>query len=156
MGFIMTNRIDEPRADWLTRQLQDPEFLKAAAQEDAAFDFVYAIENAMREQGLTRAKLAERLGKSRAYVTQTLRRGHNLTFKTAGELAWGCDLTFKTSLAPAAAASPWRPVDVPQMENVVSLAAYASRTSTGRYVSQQRESANESFLDPLDDRSMVG
>lgn len=147
----MSTRVDVPRTDWLTTQLQNPEFLRVAAQEDAAFDFIYAIEDAMREQGLTRAKLAERLGKSRAYVTQTLRRGHNLTFKTAGELAWGCGLTFTPTVKKAAEASCWVEVEQQPMAKVLPFAAHA-----GRYRSPLCASADEPSIDGLYAQGMVG
>ena len=97
----MNEKRHAAQADWLSTQLSDPEFQRALAQEEAAFEFVYAIEDAMRDQNISRAELAKRLGKSRAFITQALRRGHNLTFRTAGDLAWGCGLKVKVTLQPA-------------------------------------------------------
>lgn len=86
---------------WLSRQTADPEFQRAMAQEATAFEFINALEDALREKGITKAALADKLGKSRAFVTQAMRRGHNLTFKTAGDLAWACGMTLKVSIVPA-------------------------------------------------------
>lgn len=45
-------------------------------------DFVLDLEKLMRERGVTRARLAERLGVSRAHVTQLLRSSSNFTVET--------------------------------------------------------------------------
>ena len=54
----------------------------------------------MQAGGITKAELAKRLGRSRAFVTQALRRDHNLTFKTAADLAWACGLALNIGLVP--------------------------------------------------------
>jgi antitoxin component HigA of HigAB toxin-antitoxin module len=85
---------------WLERQLEDPEFQRALATERPSFDFINALDEAMQASGITKAELAKRLGRSRAFVTQAMRRDHNLTFKTAADLAWACGLSLNIGLVP--------------------------------------------------------
>lgn len=51
-----------------------------------------AIWTAMDDQGLTRAELAERLGTSRANVTQLLSGTRNMTLRSLAALAHACGL----------------------------------------------------------------
>ncbi len=44
----------------------------------------------MGREGITKAALARRLGKSKAYVTQALSGGRNMTLRTLAEFAWAC------------------------------------------------------------------
>lgn len=53
------------------------------AEEDALIDFQFAMIDAMRETGMTKAELAEILGVSRARVSQLFSAGANPTLKLA-------------------------------------------------------------------------
>lgn len=85
---------------WAERQLEDQQFQRALATERPAFNFINALDEAMQANGITKAELAKRLGRSRSFVTQALRRDHNLTFKTAADLAWACGLALNIGLVP--------------------------------------------------------
>ena len=66
--------------------------------EDAQFSFLDSILEAMDTKRVSRKELAERLGKSQAYVSKTLNAGAlNFTLKTMVNLAFALDL--KLSLA---------------------------------------------------------
>lgn len=62
---------------------RDPEYLKAHAIND----FTLAIERKMHEKGISRADLANRLGVSRAHVTQLLRGETNFTIESMVNLS---------------------------------------------------------------------
>ena len=49
------------------------------------------ISELMDEKKVTRADLAERIGKSKAFVTQLLKGRHNMTLRTLADLAWALD-----------------------------------------------------------------
>ncbi|MBI2767624.1 MAG: helix-turn-helix transcriptional regulator [Chloroflexi bacterium] len=59
-----------------------------------------AIVARMKELGLNRSQLAERMGVSRARVTQVLRGSDNLTLKTLVAVAHALDASFTTRLSP--------------------------------------------------------
>lgn len=62
--------------------------------EELILDFTEKIVQKMREQDISRAELARRLGVSRAFVTKLLNGNPNLTIKTMMSIAdvLGCDL----------------------------------------------------------------
>ena len=67
-------------------------------QEGAVLEFTEQIVEAMEKKEMTRAQIAERLGVSRAHVTQILRGDNNFTFQTAVSLAVAVGLRFKVLL----------------------------------------------------------
>ncbi len=54
------------------------------AEEDALIDFQFALIDAMRERGITKADLATTLGVSRARISQLFSSSANPTLKLAG------------------------------------------------------------------------
>jgi transcriptional regulator with XRE-family HTH domain len=99
----MTTRDIEHQGGWLESQLADPEFRVEFDKERAASEFVDQLDSALRLKGITRSAFASRIGRSRAYVTQTLRRQANLTIKTMVELAAACGYELHLTLLPASA-----------------------------------------------------
>lgn len=75
---------------WFERQLADPEVRLAFDQERASLEFIHQLDAVMSRSGVSKAMLARRLGRSRAFVSQALSRGRNLTIKTMVELAGAC------------------------------------------------------------------
>ncbi len=55
-----------------------------SAEENALMDFQFALIDAMNEQGMTKAELAETLGVTRARVSQLLSSEANPTIKLVG------------------------------------------------------------------------
>ncbi len=72
---------------WVEQQLEDPLFRRELDMERASFEFVEQLDHLLEMQNLSRSDLARRLGKTSAHVTQSLRRGRNLTIKTMVEIA---------------------------------------------------------------------
>jgi transcriptional regulator with XRE-family HTH domain len=60
---------------------------RLARQEQLLFDATELISRVMKEEGVTKADLAKRLGKSKAFVTQVLRGQSNMTLRTLSDLA---------------------------------------------------------------------
>lgn len=92
-----------------------PERMKGFQRERLETEVTESICQLMEEQGLTRADLARRLGKSRAYVTKLLREGNNMTLNTVS------DVFFALGRSPRVLARPvsmWSPtllvVEVPR------------------------------------------
>jgi len=86
----MTRGFANGEQDWLTEKLDKAEFRNAFNQERAAREFQDQLQSVLEQGGLTRKDLADRLGKSGAFISQCMRRGHNLTIATMSELASAC------------------------------------------------------------------
>jgi plasmid maintenance system antidote protein VapI len=99
--------------DWLQA---DVEHRRLFAQErliaDAAEEIYVAME---RGGGTTRAALADRLGKSKAFVTQILSGSRNLTLRTLADIAEALGQRVELRLRPQAESSQWRPMPGPQV-----------------------------------------
>lgn len=61
-------------------------------EEELLFEVAETTTEAMEEEGLSRAELAERLEKSRSFVSQVLAGDRNITLRTLADLgdAMGC------------------------------------------------------------------
>lgn len=68
--------------------------------ERAIVDFTEGICEIMENKGISRADLARRLGKSRAWVTKLLRGDRNLTLKTIVDVFWALDHTTTIKAQP--------------------------------------------------------
>lgn len=93
---------------------QDPQFRKELAIEAFVLDASEVIARAMKEQRVSRAELARRMGKSRAWITQVLSGRANLTLRTLAEIAWSLGVELKlqetapTESRTLVAADLWR------------------------------------------------
>ena len=65
-------------------------------QERTILDLTELICQVLEETGVTRAQLAERLGKSKAHITQLLDGRANMTVRTIADIftALGCEVQF--------------------------------------------------------------
>jgi transcriptional regulator with XRE-family HTH domain len=59
-------------------------------EERAVFRATEAILELMEEENLSKTDLAKALGKSKAYVSQALSGGRNMTLRTFASFAWAC------------------------------------------------------------------
>jgi transcriptional regulator with XRE-family HTH domain len=73
---------DEKNATPREQQLFEEEHVVLVATEE--------ILRLMEKEGITKAQLAKTLGKSKAYVTQALAGGRNMTLRTLAAFAWAC------------------------------------------------------------------
>jgi len=83
----------------------DPGFRRMLAIESLALEAAETIATLMAKRKTSRADLAKRLGKSRAWVTQMLSGKANLTIRTLAEVAHALD----AGIALKAAAYPAKP-----------------------------------------------
>ena len=77
---------------WIKRQTESPEARRRYEEERLILWTTEAIWKAMDDQGLTRAELAERLGTSRANITQLLSGTRNMTLRSLAALSHACRL----------------------------------------------------------------
>jgi predicted DNA-binding protein (UPF0251 family) len=75
---------------WFDRKHATPRQQLLFEQERAVLLATEETLRLMGREGITKAALARRLGKSKAYVTQALSGGRNMTLRTLAEFAWAC------------------------------------------------------------------
>ena len=93
--------------------MEDPEYRKLYAIEGLVADAAELVASLMKEQNLTKADLARRLGKSRAWVTQVLSGRANMTMRTFAELVYALGAQVTLSARP--------PVRMPGRATAVGL-----------------------------------
>ena len=79
-----------PRDHWLARQLPGHISLREYAEERAILAAARIAETAMNDAHVSRGMLAERLGASKAFVSQILNGSRNMTMRTLGSILWAC------------------------------------------------------------------
>lgn len=77
---------------WIKRQTETLEARRRYEEERLILWTTEAIWKAMDEQGLTRAEVAEKLGTSRANITQLLSGSRNMTLRSLASLAFACEM----------------------------------------------------------------
>ncbi len=90
----MTNR------GWIEQQTASPESRRLYEEERLILWATEAVAEAMANQGLTRAQLAEALGTSRPNVTQLLSGSRNMTLRTLAALAHACGMRVDLKFEP--------------------------------------------------------
>ena len=68
--------------------MRDPEYRRIFAIEGLVTDAAELVAQLMQDQGVTKAELARRLKKSRAWVTQLLSGKANMTIRTFAEAVY--------------------------------------------------------------------
>ena len=76
-----------PLRSWLAQQLQDWKKRRLFEQERLSVSFLNTVAQTMQELDVSKAELADRLGCSRANVTQLLSGNRNVTLHTMSDLA---------------------------------------------------------------------
>jgi transcriptional regulator with XRE-family HTH domain len=82
----------------LEEYLEDPEFGKLLAQEELILEVTETICDILENEKISRKGLADRLGKSKGFVSQLLGGGRNLTLRTVADILHV--LGYKVSLSP--------------------------------------------------------
>ena len=82
--------------------MEDPEFRRLLSIEALVAEASEAIAKLMAEQNVSKADLARRLNKSRAWVTQLLSGKANMTVRTLAEVMYSLDSKVKLHAQPAA------------------------------------------------------
>ena len=70
-----------PKKDLMEKYLEDPEFARLIAQEELIIEVTETLCELLEKEGgkISRKELAERLGKTKGFVSQLLNGGRNLT-----------------------------------------------------------------------------
>jgi transcriptional regulator with XRE-family HTH domain len=78
--------------------MNDPEFRKLLAQEELILEVTETICDILENEKISRKELADRLGKSKGFISQLLNGGRNLTLRTVADILYV--LGYKVSLTP--------------------------------------------------------
>ncbi len=82
----------------MEKYTQDPQFARLLAQEELILEVTEALCGLLEKEGVSRAQLARRLGKSKGFVSQLLGGGRNLTLRTLADVLGA--LGYKLKLKP--------------------------------------------------------
>jgi len=96
----------------LQQRYADPAARRVFEQERLALEAADRFYEEMERQGLTKADVAERLGCSRAYVTQLLSGSRNMTLRTFADISWALGMRSSIEL-DALGDLDFAPLDVP-------------------------------------------
>ena len=88
----------EPEKTLLEQYLEDPEFARLMAHGDLIMEVTETICELLEKEGVSRKELADRLGKSKGFVSQLLNGGRNLTLRTVADILHV--LGYKVTLTP--------------------------------------------------------
>jgi transcriptional regulator with XRE-family HTH domain len=88
----------DPEKTLMDKYLEDPEFAKLMAQEDLIMEVTETLCGILEKEKVSRKELADRLGKSKGFVSQLLNGGRNLTLRTVADILYV--LGYKVTLVP--------------------------------------------------------
>ena len=76
----------EPEKTLLDQYLEDPEFARLMAQGDLIMEVTETLCELLNKEKVSRKELADRLGKSKGFISQLLGGGRNLTLRTVADI----------------------------------------------------------------------
>ncbi len=74
------------RATILEEYLKDEEFRRLFAQEDLILEVTETLCKLLEKEKISRKELADRLGKTKGFISQLLNGGRNLTLRTVADI----------------------------------------------------------------------
>jgi len=92
------NMKKEPEKTILEQYLEDPEFAKLMAEGDLIMEVTETLCELLEREKISRKDLADRLGKTKGFVSQLLNGGRNLTLRTVADILYV--LGYKVTLTP--------------------------------------------------------
>ena len=76
----------EPEKTLMDEYLEDPEFARLMAQGDLIMEVTETLCELLEKENISRKELADRLGKSKGFISQLLNGGRNLTLRTVADI----------------------------------------------------------------------
>ena len=92
------NTNKEPEKTLMDEYLEEPEFARLVAQGDLIMEVTETLCELLDKEGVSRKELADRLGKTKGFVSQLLNGGRNLTLRTVADILYV--LGYKVTLTP--------------------------------------------------------
>lgn len=84
-----------------------PERQRLLAEEAFLLSVAADIEQQMEAASVSKSNLAERLGTSKAHISQALTGQRNMTLRTLAGIAWALDSNISVQITPKAAHRDW-------------------------------------------------
>jgi len=75
-----------PEKTLMDEYLEDPEFARLMAQGDLIMEVTETLCELLEKEKISRKELADRLGKTKGFVSQLLNGGRNLTLRTVADI----------------------------------------------------------------------
>ena len=91
-------RVNSMKTTILDEYLKDEEFRRLFAQEDLILEVTETICELLENEKISRKELADRLGKTKGFISQLLNGGRNLTLRTVADILHV--LGYKVALKP--------------------------------------------------------
>jgi antitoxin component HigA of HigAB toxin-antitoxin module len=86
MAKTMLNTEEEPEKTLMDEYLEAPEFARLMAQEDLIMEVTETLCELLEKEQISRKELADRLGKTKGFISQLLNGGRNLTLRTVADI----------------------------------------------------------------------
>jgi len=90
---------------WVEKTTEDPERMKAFQQERLILEVTELIERLMKQQGVSKARLAEKLGTTKGYITQLLDGRANMTLRTISDVVFALGRSLSVNDSPLSVSS---------------------------------------------------
>jgi hypothetical protein len=101
-------------------------------QEELILEVTEALARAIAAEGISKAELATRLGKSKAFVSQVLAGGRNLTLRTMADFADAVRCRIKVEACREPDVLPLTTHEVMHWD-VPALATWSAKVVSGRF-----------------------
>jgi len=88
----------EGKMSLLEKYMEDPEVARLVAQGELIMEVTETLCELLEKEKISRKELAERLGKTKGFVSQLLNGGRNLTLRTVADILHV--LGYKVALTP--------------------------------------------------------
>lgn len=107
--------INKMKTTILDEYLKDEEFRRLFAQEDLILEVTETICELLDNEKISRKELADRLGKSKGFISQLLNGGRNLTLRTVADILHV--LGYRASLKPFKEGKPRQESNIIALKN---------------------------------------
>ena len=105
------------------KDMDDPEFRKLLAREELILEVTEVLCGLLEQEKISRKELAERLGKTKGFVSQLLNGGRNLTLRTVADILYV--LGYKVALTPHKLEMRGQPGETPDRVKELKVAEEA-------------------------------
>ena len=112
----------EKASGWFRRVLGDPKRRRVFEEEKLILSVAEGIWEAMDQGGVTRADIADRLGTTRANITQLLSGSRNMTLKSLAAVSYACGVRASLSFQPVPELSDATSAYEPQQAPIPKIA----------------------------------
>ncbi len=121
--------------DIFLKEMKDSEFTKSLRQEKLILQLQEEICKLMESNKVSRIELANRLGRSKGFVTQILNNGRNLTLRTIADVFWALDAEITINVKPEEKRTSVTIIEFPLL--------YQTREEKNAYQQEEIDGANE-------------